>query len=244
MLDVVTTGAIAGLISAPHCSLMCGPLGVHASRCGSGGLARYQVARALSYAALGFGAGLIGEPLVAMLWSSEATLALSIGLALVMLAAAIRIWPRRSTPVQESELVPLRPRGARPSLFRRILARLPKSPELVGACSTLLPCGALWSGVALAVASGTPTSGAALMAAFAATSGIGVWLSSRVIAKVAGDTRSRPNRARALAVVLAAGAALLVWRPLTMQEGFRNLKTGSVADGSAGASCPLHGGQP
>lgn len=243
MLEVVTAGAIAGLISAPHCALMCGPLGVHASRCGSAGLARYQVARSLSYAALGVGAGLLGEPLISALWSSQAALTLSVGLALVMLLAAIRIWPKaaRVQKVARPEgLVALKPRK---SLFRRVLSKLPKSPELVGACSALLPCGALWSGVALAVASGSPTSGAVLMVAFSLTSGLGVWASSRLVAKAAGvSASSRPLRQKAVALVLALGAIVLVWRPLAMQDAFRDLKPGSAADGSAAQSCPLHSG--
>tara|TARA_R110002096_G_scaffold436100_1_gene667676 strand:- start:41405 stop:42169 length:765 start_codon:yes stop_codon:yes gene_type:complete len=242
MLEIVTAGAIAGLISAPHCALMCGPLGVHASRCGSAGLARYQVARSLSYAALGVGAGLLGEPLISALWSSQAALTLSIALALVMLLAAIRIWPKaaRVHKVARPEgLVALKPRK---SLFRRVLSKLPKSPELVGACSALLPCGALWSGVALAVASGSPTSGAVLMVAFSLTSGLGVWASTRLVAKAAGTSARRPLRQKAVALVLALGAIVLVWRPLAMQDAFRDLKPGSAADGSAAQSCPLHSG--
>ncbi len=241
MFEVVTAGAIAGLISAPHCALMCGPLGVHATRCGSGGFARYQIARSLSYAGLGLGAGLLGEPLISALWSSQAALTLSIALAIVMLIAAIRIWPReQAQKVAKVEgLVRLKPRK---SLFLRVLAKLPKSPELVGACSSLLPCGALWSGVALAVASGSPTSGATLMVAFSLTSGIGVWASSRLVAKAAGAPSGRPFRQKALAVVLAVGAIVLVWRPLAMQDAFRDLKPGSAADGTAAQSCPLHSG--
>lgn len=243
MFEVVTAGAIAGLISAPHCALMCGPLGVHATRCGSAGLARYQIARSLSYAALGVGAGLLGEPLISALWSSGATLALSIGLALVMLVGAIRIWPRAAKAPKAAKpqgLVPLRPRK---SLFRRVLGKLPKSPELIGACSALLPCGALWSGVALAVASGSPASGATLMVAFSLTSGLGVWASSRLVAKAAGaPASSQPFRQKALAVVLAVGAIVLIWRPLAMQDAFRDLKPGSATDGSAAESCPLHSG--
>ena len=244
MIEIVTAGAIAGLISAPHCALMCGPLGVHATRCGSSGFPRYQAARTVSYAILGLGAGLVGEPLVSALWSNGATLALSIGLAVVMLIAAFRVWPRQRVakhkPAAAQGLVPLRPRK---SLFRRALGRLPKSPELIGAASALLPCGALWSGVALAVASGSPASGTILMVAFSLTSGIGVWASSRLVAR-AGSNPAAPSplRARALAVVLAIGAIILVWRPLAMQEAFRDLQPGSAIDGTAAESCPLHSG--
>ncbi|MCP4447436.1 MAG: sulfite exporter TauE/SafE family protein [Myxococcales bacterium] len=249
MFDVVTAGAIAGLLSAPHCAVMCGPLGVHATRCGSRGLARYQVARSASYAALGVGAGLLGKPLISALWSSGASFPLSVGLALVMLVGAFRIWPQHTS--QESafsfsratspeELVPLRPRK---SLFRRVLGRLPKSPELIGTCSALLPCGALWSGVALSVATGSPASGAVLMVAFSLTSGVGVWASSRLISRVAGQgPTSHPLSARALALTLAMGAAVLVWRPLAMGDAFRNQQDHSASDDTIDQSCPLHAG--
>jgi len=238
MLEVAAAGALAGLVSAPHCALMCGPLGVHATRCGSGGLARYQVARTLSYLGLGLGAGLIGEPLISLLWSTGATLALSLGLALVMLAAAVRVWPRKTKEAQERpDLVKLRPRS---SLFTRIIRRLPKSPALIGACSALLPCGALWGGIALAVATGSPASGAVLMVFFSLTSGIGVWASARLVTLKSGVVS--PFRARLFSLVLVIGAVVLVWRPLAMQEGFKDMSVGSATDGDQAQLCPLHSG--
>ncbi len=240
MLEVALAGALAGLVSAPHCALMCGPLGVHATRCGSGGLAKYQVARTLSYLGLGLGAGLIGEPLISLLWSTGATLALSLGLALVMLIAAVRVWPRKVKQVAPQEhqgLVKLRPRS---SLFTRIIRRLPKSPALIGACSALLPCGALWGGIALAVATGSPTSGAVLMVFFSLTSGIGVWASARLVTLKSGVVS--PFRARLFSVVLAIGAVVLVWRPLAMQEAFEDMPVGAATDGAQEQLCPLHSG--
>ncbi len=246
MLEVAAAGALAGLVSAPHCALMCGPLGVHATRCGSGGLAKYQVARTLSYLGLGVGAGLIGEPLISLLWSTGATLALSLGLALVMLIAAVRVWPREPKrvfnqenvqPQEHQGLVKLRPRK---SLFARIIRRLPKSPALIGACSALLPCGALWGGIALAVATGSPTSGAVLMVFFSLTSGIGVWASARLVTRKSGVVS--PARARLFSVVLAIGAVVLVWRPLAMQGAFVNIPVGATTDGNQSQLCPLHSG--
>jgi len=244
MFEVVLTGAVAGLVSAPHCAVMCGPIGLHATQCSPRGFSRYQAGRSLGYVALGMGAGAIGKPLVATLWSSAASAALSIGLALVLVLAAVRIWPRstrkNSNASREMPLVPLRPRK---SMFARILARLPKSPELLGACTGLLPCGALWSGLALAITSGSPISGGILMLSFASTSSLGVWFSSHILPRAVGATSlaTAPRRARALAVVLAVGATILIWRPIAMSGAFRSMRANPSASAPA-EICPLHQG--
>ncbi len=242
MLAVITAGALAGLLSAPHCALMCGPIGVHASR-SSHGLWRYQVGRAASYSLAGLLAGGFGGALITIVWGSPLATLVSWTLSLSLLIAAYRIWPARkreaSREASESathELVPLRAPGKAP-LVARVLRLLPRRPEVLGASSVLLPCGALWTGLAIAAASASPLSGTVAMSSFAATSGIGV-LASGVIAKALGKLGLG---ARVLSAALVVGAVLIAMRPLgyvgasSMTDG-----TADPAAASADSSCPLH----
>jgi sulfite exporter TauE/SafE len=212
---------------------MCGPIGTFAARSSPSGLLSYQAGRSLSYAAAGAGAGLLGQPLVRLLWGSDITTALSWALALLMAVAAYRAWPRKPT----SELVQISKRpamAADESLVVRLLQRFPHKPALLGACSALIPCVALWSGLVIAASSASPLSGSLAMLAFSLTSGTGLLASSFLASKL----RNKAGRGRLLSLVFAAGALILVLRPLGMHQEAN--ATSQQDESSADLSCPLH----
>jgi sulfite exporter TauE/SafE len=85
-------------------------------------------------------------------------------------------------------------------------------PLAVGALSSLLPCGALLTGVIAATGAGTPLGGAVVMLSFSLATApalvLALWVSRRV--------RSlRPGRgALVMAALFFAGALLFVYRPI------------------------------
>jgi sulfite exporter TauE/SafE len=241
MLAVFIAGAAAGLLSAPHCALMCGPVAAYSSRSAAKGGARYHVGRALGYGGAGTLAGLLGQPVVHLLWDSNITLALSWSLALLMAIAAYRAWPRAQAGDREA-LVQLTARKGSASnaqvgtsALLRLLRRGAGQPILLGLLSVFIPCAALWSGLIMAAASGSAGAGAIAMGAFSLTSATGLlasgWLASRV--------RARPRHHRVLALVFAVGALVLVLRPLSMQQESASQVQASEA---APPHCPLHPG--
>lgn len=230
MVEFISAGALAGILSAPHCALMCGPVGVYASRIAPSGLARYQVGRFLSYLLAGLTMGAIGSPVVGFLWNSAAVYALSWSLAGVMLYAAYRHWPRRAKVQEPEKLVQLSTKSRKP-LLTRVLARLPKRPEILGGMSLLLPCAPLWAGLVLAASSGGAVSGSLVMGSFALTSGLG-FLASGIIARL---LRNKPGRNRILSGFLVLAAVFFVMRPFSMK---------AADDGTPPEAqhCPLHEG--
>jgi sulfite exporter TauE/SafE len=208
-LLAIASGLVAGAASAPHCLGMCGPLAVFAA--GSAPtrdharIARHQLGRLLAYAALGAVAGGSGGAIVRALAPGWVSLALAILLAIGMSIAAIRlVRPARAAARPLS--IGTRPRTP---LVVRVLGRLPREPMLIGALSALLPCGALYAALVIAASAGTSAIGAATMAAFAVTSGIGL-LAAGWIARRASSPRARHT----IAALLAVGAMIVVARPV------------------------------
>lgn len=229
---------MAGILSAPHCSVMCGPIGAYSARSSSRGLLRYQIGRSLSYAGAGVFAGLLGQPVVRILWNSDVTMALSWALAALLAAAAYRAWPAAKNPSGAAESLHqlgARKSEARPSAILRVLQRFPQEPALLGACSALIPCAALWSGLVIAASSASPLSGSLAMLAFSLTSGTGLLVTSFLARRL----RQRPAHGRWLAFVFAAGALMLVLRPLSMQV---DANTAGKVDSAMPVNCPLHPG--
>jgi sulfite exporter TauE/SafE len=104
-------------------------------------------------------------------------------------------------------------RAPRTPLVARALGHLPREPLLVGAVSALFPCGALYGGLLVASSTGSAALGAGAMSAFAVASGVGL-LAATSVASLARSATAR----RALAMVLVAGAALVVARPIASPE--------------------------
>jgi sulfite exporter TauE/SafE len=213
---VIVSGLLAGAASAPHCFAMCGPLALFSVAGGARGsaparIARYQLGRLGAYAVVGAIAGVSGGALTAWLAPRPTAIALALVVAAAMIFAAIRLV--RTSPGKP--LVTLRTQRSRPPLSARIFAYVPREPLWIGAFSALLPCGALYTAVLLAVGAGAWTSGALVMIAFAITSGLGLLASAAI------GERARTSKLgrRILAAVLIAGALVVVLRPVLSEDG-------------------------
>jgi uncharacterized protein len=212
----LASGAIAGLASAPHCFAMCGPLAVFASGAGDARAARaralrYQLGRLASYAALGAIAGSGGAALASLAPPTWANILLALVLAGAMLFSAWRLYRPAGGVPKLSRVSSSRPKT---SLAARAFALLPREPLAIGAMSALLPCGALYAAAMIAVGSGSGSAGAVAMAAFALVSGVGLLAFAWLGAKARMSRRAR----HILALVLIAGAAVVIARPLLARE--------------------------
>jgi sulfite exporter TauE/SafE len=173
------TGALLGgallatLAGSPHCVAMCGGFATAAG--GGKGTAAWHAGRLLTYASLGAVAGYAGHALPGGGW-------IATGVAIVMLAwFAARL--AGVGPAFHLAIPGLGRAGA--FLARRggLGARL-----LFGMLTGLLPCGLVWSSLALSVAAGSPLAGAGVMAA--------AWLGTLPALSVAAGALRRLSRAR------------------------------------------------
>ncbi len=141
MSGLLGAAALAGLAGSFHCVGMCGPIALGAGR-------GWHAGRALAYVATGAAAGLSGRSLPGGPW---------VGL----LAAAFFAWSclRFGGFVHGTEGVP----GFLLPLARNARELGPARGLVLGALAALLPCGLLWSALALAAASRSPTWGAAVV---------------------------------------------------------------------------------
>ncbi len=210
LLQGLAAGAGAGLLSAPHCAAMCGPLAGAVCQGGGSGRSvprslRYQLGRFAGYTFAGTLAGQAGEAVAAPLarllpwWLFPGLVALAFAL------WGVRVLRARRTPpaaVPSERLVAL---GRRPRLFALLLRLLPREPLALGLASVLLPCGALGAALALAALSGSAQRGGSVMLGFALSSGLAVlgagWLLRRA-ASMRGVWLSR------VAALLLFGAAI------------------------------------
>lgn len=205
--------AVVGIVSSLHCFLMCGPLAC----AGMGGTSRdpasrrkailaYHLGRVGSYTMVGALLGTLGGGIADVLsFSIQRTLPWVMALTLVLVSLDL------------GKTLPALPGLGR---LRRWIARKSAgfSPALrsasIGVLTPLLPCGLLYGIFAAAIAAGTPTGGAAVMAGFAIGSGPALLLAQAQV----GMWRRLP---RPLAAGLRRGvpllaAALLVVRALTI----------------------------
>ena len=217
----LATGLSVGLASVPHCAGMCGPLAAFA--CARGGVGRsapllYQLGRTASYAIAGGLVGAFGGVLSGALSGVWLSALLSWSLAVALALAAWRLWslgnPRRVAPDARISLSRGKPR---PTLFDRALARLPKSPLVVGLLTAFLPCGALAAALLVAAGSASAPTGALVMLGFATTSALALlgvaWLASH-LRRIA-----TPTALRVLSATLLVGAVLLAVRPVAALTG-------------------------
>lgn len=209
-------GAGAGLLSIPHCAAMCGPLAAFgcAPRGGGARDARAPVAwlagRTAAYVVLG---GLLGAGSRAISGLAPAGLEtwIALGLAVALAISAVGLLRRPAAPSPS-----LAPRKAsivsRLSTF--VLAHRP-SPLALGALTGLLPCGALWAGLAAATATGSAWLGALSMLAFSLASAPGLGLAALTASRA---PSSDPTLKRLLGGALLVGALVLTLRPLVATE--------------------------
>ncbi len=204
MWSVITAAFLVGVASTPHCAAMCGPLASYAG-CGRGTGRAYHLARLGVLVLFGALAGALGELVVIRLDAGVAQNVLSVMLGLGLATSAWRIW--RDIARQQSgqaPLVKLRKKGdPSPSAFRRAL--------WVGAGTPLLPCGALWGALMIAVGTAKVHAGALAMVAF--------WIPTAIAAQMAAQAATAMTRLgvggrRAFALVLALGAFVTMLRPL------------------------------
>jgi sulfite exporter TauE/SafE len=180
---------VAGLATSVHCTAMCGPLAC-AMRVRP---VEYHASRFLSYAIAGALCGAAGQGVAGFLQGSTARI-VPWAFALVLIVLGLGLEKR----------IP-QPRFAASLLLR---ARLNRS---LGWLTPLIPCGPLWLMLGAAALTGSWSSGALHMAAFAAgTVPLPLLLLSQ-IARV--QLRFSPTTLRFTQQGLAfASAGLLIWR--------------------------------
>ncbi len=230
IIAAISAAAAAGAASTIHCAAMCGPLAAFAGR-RPRGAAQYHAARSLAYALAGSVAGATGGRLGDAVSGRWAGALLSWSLALALGWTAWVMWRGPSTRPQGGLLQLGRRRS---SLARRLYARLPKHPAVVGAASALLPCGTLYAALLIASGSGSALGGALSMLTFAGASALGLGALSMLASRARQRLSERPGPGwlgRGVAVVLLVGAILLAVRPI---DGLRQDEPAACCHGSRG----------
>ena len=236
-LALLVSAALMGLAGGAHCLAMCSAACSGVARACGG--ARHQQAfaallggRLVGYAA----AGALAAASVAMLgqWAEAAAWLRPVWSMLHLAALALGLWLLwvGRQPAWMSALgqglparLPRVPLAAAPAGFRadamgsmpagvvmRGPGRLGAGPlraGLIGMLWTALPCGLLQSALLVAALASTPVSGALVMAVFAATSSLSLWLGPALWVRLAGrDAAARWQGAaiRGAGLVLAAAS--------------------------------------
>lgn len=228
MFEALGAGLLAGLLSAPHCLGMCGPLAAFAAMPREGATPsstrplRWQLGRALAYMTLGGIAGGVGGGMLEMIAPSFTSAALSVALAAALVLAAFRIArdPERSAALR---LSPLRAKRPKPTWASRIFAHAPRDPFVLGVLTAFLPCGALLSGVMIAASAGSSVRGVLVMFGFASASGLALAVAGAIGSR--GLHGAPLGTRRLIAGVLVIGALVTVLRPVA---AFRSERDGGV----------------
>jgi len=221
MLSVLVAIVGLGLLSIPHCALMCGPIAAlaapHASR--SWG---YHLGRAAGYATLGVAAGIAGSGIASLFAAGWGQALLSWSLAAALALAALRQLPKKRAAAPTPISI-----GKRTHWVSRLFAATGHRSWVLGYITALLPCGVLWAAVALSVSSASPLQGAVAMVAFAGVTSLPLLGSASLVRRVA---HRGPSRVAFFAFAL--GAVVLIIRPLPMLQ--------SSDEKEAQVACPLH----
>lgn len=154
MTSLLAAALLAGLLGSPHCIGMCGGFAAACSR-PRGGLPFWHAGRLTTYAALGALAGALGSALPGPAWVPAA-----ISLPLLVWFAASLAGLAPGAAIRVPALVRV---GAR--LAGR---RGPSSRYLFGLATGLLPCGLVYTALAMPVAAASAAGGALAMLAFGA----------------------------------------------------------------------------
>lgn len=167
LISLLASVIVLGLVGSLHCALMCGPLiggGATAERSRSRGALRYLSGRFAGHVLAGAVMGQLGSQASGLLSRSGLQLALLLTIAAFMLLRGLRlVFSAQRTP---SDLVPLRRRPERSRLRAFGASLLPRRALPLGLATSVLPCGLLAAGWALAAAAAHPVHGAMVMAAF------------------------------------------------------------------------------
>jgi sulfite exporter TauE/SafE len=166
-LETLVAAALLGLITMPHCLVMCGPVAVMACSKKSGTLP-YLGGRLIAYAAVGSVMGVIGAHAFTTLgadWVGRITLAVLAGTCVYQAYRIVRPAGAKLIPLSAG-----RTRIGRSSLLSTLSFLLPKRGLGLGMATAVFPCGALPAAWALSASSGHPLTGAGAMLAFALAS--------------------------------------------------------------------------
>ncbi len=160
MIAAIFAGAfVQGLTGSLHCPGMCGPFAHALGQSGRAGVQlTYNILRSVSYAAVGFLLGISGGVLNQVFASGIA--AIVGGVLLVLLGVGL-IFPRFSFHLRM------------PEPFIRWIGNVMRSSKsaysaaaVLGSVSGFMPCGVLWPAYALALGTGVPWVGSAVMVFF------------------------------------------------------------------------------
>ncbi len=200
-LAVWASALVAGLLGGAHCVGMCGGFAAAAGSRGTASGLAWHGGRGLAYATLGAVGGSLGGTLARLgPVANVVTAALLVGFAL-RLAGVLE--ERHSGG------------GAFSNAVVRVTARLAREDGVAariafGAATSLLPCGLLWSALAMAGAAGSPLVGAGAMVAFWAGTVPALTVVAHALRTLA---TARPWLRRVVALaVLVAGLTALVTR--------------------------------
>ena len=210
-LAIISSAALLGLSSVPHCAAMCGaPCAALVGRT-RGAAPAFHAGRLLSYAAGGAVAaasiGVIGEWARSLHW----LLAMWVLLQAAMLSMggfmlftgrtpALNGVGTRAPPLSSAD-------GGQPIRWARARA------GLAGGLWVAWPCGALQGALIVAALASGPWSGAAAMAAFALASSSGLWLAPWLWGRAAGSSVQR-HAIRLAGALLMLVSAWALWRSM------------------------------
>jgi len=155
MLELSLAALLAGLVGSPHCLGMCGGFAVACGGGQRGGAAAWSLGRLVTYASLGALGGAAGSLLPGPGWAVNAVA----GALLLYFALRLGGW--------NPKLPGFLPTKSITDAGSRLLSRTGLGARFgFGTLTGLLPCGLLYTALALPVASGEPLQGALVMAAF------------------------------------------------------------------------------
>lgn len=172
MIPAWAAFSLGFLFSFAHCLGMCGGIvAAYSATLPGGGRGDwsahvlYSLGRTLSYSMLGLGVGAFGSAveLGGRLAGVQGALSLVAGVAMILLGLGMLGW-RRLSP---ESLPSLAERAWFKALFRRAMTLDPRARTFgVGVLNGWLPCGMVYSGVALAATTGSALGGSLTMASF------------------------------------------------------------------------------
>ncbi len=244
-MNTVAAGSafLAGLLSSGHCFGMCGgivgafsmvrPVGSGARPSRLPGLVAYNTGRIVTYAALGALAGGLGATAGGFLPPETASRAARLIAALFLVGIGLFLAGRPQF------LQPIERFGARlwrhiEPVGRRFLgARGPGHALALGLIWGFLPCGLVYSMLAMAGLAGGAVDGALVMASFGAGTLPSLFAAGLAASRLRDLARSTVLRRSAAAICIAVGA----WLAFHAVVGSGHAPGGGPASGQ---SCPLH----
>ncbi len=212
-MSFVLPAFLLGLFGSAHCVMMCG--GISGSL--GGGLVRlrvrerpwqptftYNFGRIASYVALGALAGVLGRAIDSVPGLADARLVLRLCAGAVVVGAGLYIAGWRRFALIERLGAPVW-RRVQPVAARFIGSPSTLAGLAVGALWGLLPCGLVYAAFGLALASGSASSGALVMAAF------GLGTAPAMVATGLASARLAPHLHAGTWLRRAAGIVVLVF---------------------------------